>query len=79
METAEDGGSAAARGAGVEERALSVLRLNWEHDYDFGFDYERNEYWAARKDRIGALLWDATPEKLDEQVRDEHGPGTVSS
>jgi hypothetical protein len=50
-----------------EAGALEALRWHWGETYEIGQDDERG-YWAARRDRIGALLTAADPDDLEKAI-----------
>lgn len=64
------GGAATAPGKPFSGDALAALRLDWGAAYEIGYDGE--DYWALRRDGLGGLITDGTPDGLLRQVRENH-------
>lgn len=55
----------------VEAEALEAIRFGWGDAYLVGHDDERG-WWAARRDRIGGLLTEATPDELRQAITEDY-------
>lgn len=64
--------SGAAPAGTASEQALAALRWDWGEFYLIGYDDEHG-WWAARRDRIGALLTEEGPGELRAAMADDYG------
>jgi hypothetical protein len=55
----------------ADEQALEALEHDFGAAYMLGYDDERG-YWAARRDQIGGLLTEDTPEALRAAIKEDH-------
>jgi hypothetical protein len=61
-------------GERVIAETLDALRLLWDDKYLVGYDDDLG-WWASRRGVIGHIITAETPDELDRQLIDEHGPG----
>jgi hypothetical protein len=56
----------------ADEQALEALEHDFGAAYMLGYDDDRG-WWAARRDQIGGLLTEGTPEALRAEIEEDHG------